>query len=202
MPDNAGERAAQPPGAGMAEPAGHLNEVQTRVVELSAFVAAPLAGMTLAGLGYDVVRIDPPGGGLDFHRWPVTGEGESIFWAGLNRGKRSVVVDFRRPEGRELVAAMIVAGQRVDGSGHAGGRTPGQTLLPRLYLPAMTLAPVPLWLAPKVVFSSPTSGREDRCGTNRLSSNVLTSSRSRSRATRTVDQLLTTRSLPVPASPC
>ncbi len=109
----------------MAEPAGHLNEVQTRVVELSAFVAAPLAGMTLAGLGYDVVRIDPPGGGLDFHRWPVTGEGESIFWAGLNRGKRSVVVDFRRPEGRELVAAMIVAGQRVDGSGRAGGTDPG-----------------------------------------------------------------------------
>ncbi len=105
---------------------GYLIEVPARVVELSAFVAAPLAGMTLAGLGYDVVRIDPPGGGLDFHRWPVTGEGESIFWAGLNRGKRSVVVDFRRPEGRELVAAMIVAGQRVDGRGHVGGTDPGE----------------------------------------------------------------------------
>jgi 2-methylfumaryl-CoA isomerase len=104
---------------------GYLIEVPARVVELSAFVAAPLAGMTLAGLGYDVVRVDPPGGGLDFHRWPVTGEGESIFWAGLNRGKRSVVVDFRRAEGRELVAAMIVAGQRVDGSGHVVGTDPG-----------------------------------------------------------------------------
>ena len=66
--------------------------------------------MTLAGLGCQVLRVDPPGGGLDFGRWPVTPGGESLFWAGLNRGKRSVVVDFRRPEGRELVAAMVVAG--------------------------------------------------------------------------------------------
>ena len=42
-----------------------------RVVEASAFVAAPLGGMTLAQLGADVIRIDPPGGGLDHRRWPV-----------------------------------------------------------------------------------------------------------------------------------
>jgi 2-methylfumaryl-CoA isomerase len=66
--------------------------------------------MTLAGLGYEVIRVDPPGGGLDFRRWPVTRDGDSLFWAGLNRGKASVVVDFRRPEGRQLVAAMIEAG--------------------------------------------------------------------------------------------
>ena len=86
-----------------------------RVVEMSAFVAAPLAGMTLAGLGCEVLRVDPPGGGLDFGRWPVTPGGESLFWAGLNRGKRSVVVDFRRPEGRELVASMVVAGRTEGG---------------------------------------------------------------------------------------
>jgi 2-methylfumaryl-CoA isomerase len=101
---------------------GHGRHVRARIIELSAFVAAPLAGMTLAGLGYDVVRIDPPGGGLDFHRWPLTAEGESIFWTGLNRGKRSVVVDFRRPEGRELVAAMIIAGQASTGGGQPRGR--------------------------------------------------------------------------------
>jgi 2-methylfumaryl-CoA isomerase len=78
-----------------------------RVIEISAFVAAPLAGMTLAGMGCDVLRVDPPGGGLDFGRWPVTSGGDSIFWAGLNRGKRSVIVDFRRDEGRELVAEMV-----------------------------------------------------------------------------------------------
>ena len=43
-----------------------------RVVEGSAFVAAPLGGMTLAQMGADVIRFDAIGGGIDFHRWPVT----------------------------------------------------------------------------------------------------------------------------------
>ena len=80
-----------------------------RVVESAAFVAAPLAGMTLAQMGAEVIRIDLPGGGLDHHRWPVTAEGVSLFWAGLNKGKKSFCVDFRKPEGRELVSALICA---------------------------------------------------------------------------------------------
>lgn len=52
-----------------------------RVVEGSAFVAAPLSGMTLAQLGADVIRFDPIGGGLDYKRWPVTRDGQhSLFW--------------------------------------------------------------------------------------------------------------------------
>ena len=42
------------------------------VIEGSAYVAAPLGGMTLAQLGADVIRFDPVGGGLDRARWPVT----------------------------------------------------------------------------------------------------------------------------------
>jgi 2-methylfumaryl-CoA isomerase len=80
-----------------------------RVVEGSAFVAAPLGGMTLAQLGADVIRFDPVGGGLDHHRWPVTPEGRSLFWAGLNKGKRSIAVDIRSPRGRELVTALVTA---------------------------------------------------------------------------------------------
>jgi 2-methylfumaryl-CoA isomerase len=80
-----------------------------RVVEGSAFVAAPLGGMTLAQLGADVIRFDPIGGGLDAHRWPVTAEGESLFWAGLNKGKRSIAVDMRSPQGKELLTDLITA---------------------------------------------------------------------------------------------
>jgi len=80
-----------------------------RVVEGSAFVAAPLGGMTLAQLGADVIRFDPIGGGLDRGRWPVTADGQSLFWAGLNKGKRSIQADLRSPEGRELVSALIAA---------------------------------------------------------------------------------------------
>lgn len=80
-----------------------------RVIESAAFVAAPLAGLTLAQMGADVIRFDQPGGGLDHRRWPVTRDGASLFWAGLNKGKRSICIDFRRPEGRELVTELICA---------------------------------------------------------------------------------------------
>ena len=77
------------------------------VVEGSAFVAAPLGGMTLAQLGADVIRFDDLRGGLDHTRWPLAADGQSLFWAGLNKGKRSLRVDLRSDEGRELVAAVI-----------------------------------------------------------------------------------------------
>jgi len=80
-----------------------------RIIEGSAFVAAPLGGMTLAQLGADVIRFDPINGGLDAHRWPVTADGESLFWAGMNKGKKSVMIDLARPEGQELIAALITA---------------------------------------------------------------------------------------------
>ena len=80
-----------------------------RVVEGSAFVAVPLAGMTLAQMGADVIRFDRLQGGLDAHRWPVTSDGQSLFWAGLNKGKRSIAVDMSRPEGQEIVTALITA---------------------------------------------------------------------------------------------
>jgi len=80
-----------------------------RVIESSAFVAAPLAGMTLAQMGADVIRVDRPQGGLDAARWPVAANGASLFWAGMNKGKRSIAVDMARPEGVELIAALITA---------------------------------------------------------------------------------------------
>jgi 2-methylfumaryl-CoA isomerase len=80
-----------------------------RVVEGSAFVAAPLGGMTLAQLGADEIRFDPIGGGLDAHRWPITAEGKSLFWAGLNKGKRSIAVDMRSRQGKELLTDLITA---------------------------------------------------------------------------------------------
>ena len=80
-----------------------------RVVEAAAFVAAPLGGMTLAQMGADVIRIDTLGGGLDHRRWPVTDDGTSLFWCGLNKHKRSVALDLASPEGREIAMALITA---------------------------------------------------------------------------------------------
>ena len=81
-----------------------------RVIEGSAFVAMPLGGLTMAQLGADVIRFDPIGGGLDYTRWPVTLDGRhSLFWAGFNKGKRSLAIDFRSPEGQEILTRLITA---------------------------------------------------------------------------------------------
>lgn len=80
-----------------------------RVVEGSAFVAIPLAGMTLAQMGADVIRFDRLEGGLDASRWPVTQDGRSLFWAGLNKGKRSIAIDMKHPRGREIITEIICA---------------------------------------------------------------------------------------------
>ena len=80
-----------------------------RIVEISAFVAAPLGSMTMAQMGAEVIRIDPIGGGIDFARWPVTRDGASLYWTGLNKAKRSLALALDKPEGRDLARAIITA---------------------------------------------------------------------------------------------
>lgn len=80
-----------------------------RVVEGSAFIAVPLAGMTLAQMGADVIRFDRLEGGLDYGRWPLAPNGQSLFWTGLNKGKRSIAIDMRSPRGREIVSEIVCA---------------------------------------------------------------------------------------------
>ena len=86
-----------------------------RVVEISSFVAAPTAGLTLAQLGAEVIRVDPVGGAPDIGRWPVTDSGRSIYWAGLNRGKASVVADLRSAPGQRAVYRLLRAQDREGG---------------------------------------------------------------------------------------
>jgi 2-methylfumaryl-CoA isomerase len=90
------------------------------VIEVSSFVAAPLCGMTLSQLGAEVIRVDPIGGASDVHRWPLAASGTSIYWTGLNKGKRSATIDLRSPEGQELVQRLIVEGDGVVVTNAAG----------------------------------------------------------------------------------
>ena len=80
-----------------------------RVIERSAFIAAPLCGLTLAEHGAEVIRIDRIGGGIDYGRLPVKAGGRSIYWTSLNKGKKSISVDTTAPQGRELVRELITA---------------------------------------------------------------------------------------------
>jgi 2-methylfumaryl-CoA isomerase len=79
------------------------------VIEASSFVASPTCGLYLAQMGAEVIRVDQIGGGPDFRRWPVTEAGDSLYWENLNRAKRSVALDLGRPEGRELLQALVRA---------------------------------------------------------------------------------------------
>ncbi|GAA0390240.1 dehydratase [Acrocarpospora corrugata] len=77
------------------------------ILDLSTYVAGPSATMTLAQLGADVVRVDPIGGAPDHRRSPLAPSGASLYWTGLNKGKRSIEIDLRAPAGRELVYALL-----------------------------------------------------------------------------------------------
>ncbi|HEY2427612.1 MAG TPA: CaiB/BaiF CoA-transferase family protein [Acidimicrobiales bacterium] len=78
-----------------------------RVVEFAAVVSAPLGAMVLADQGADVVKVESPDGG-DLTRGRMFARGGlTAFFVNCNRGKRSVVVDTARPEGRRVVLDLI-----------------------------------------------------------------------------------------------
>ena len=64
-----------------------------RLIEISTYVAGPSGAMTLAQLGAEVIRLDPLGGATDTHRLPLDAKGNSLYWAGLNKGKKSIEVN-------------------------------------------------------------------------------------------------------------
>ncbi len=76
------------------------------IIEVSSFVASPTAGLYCAQMGAEVIRVDQIGGGLDYDRYMRTTEGRSLAWENLNRAKKSVALDLRSIEGRELLIEL------------------------------------------------------------------------------------------------
>jgi crotonobetainyl-CoA:carnitine CoA-transferase CaiB-like acyl-CoA transferase len=77
-----------------------------RVVEYAQYVAGPFAGMLLADLGADVVKVEPPTGDA-WRAYEPFAAGESRYFYALNRNKRSVVLDLKRDEGLRASRALI-----------------------------------------------------------------------------------------------
>ena len=91
----------------MSQPANAPPLAGVRVVDLSRVLAGPYATMTLADLGADVVKIEHPAGGDETRAWgPPFAGGESAYFLSVNRGKRSVAVDLKDPEGRDLALEL------------------------------------------------------------------------------------------------
>jgi 2-methylfumaryl-CoA isomerase len=76
------------------------------IIEVSSFVASPTAGLYCAQMGAEVIRVDHKAGGLDYDRYMLTREGRSLSWENLNRAKKSVALDLRSGEGRELCVEL------------------------------------------------------------------------------------------------
>ena len=80
-----------------------------RVIELARILAGPWAGQTLADLGAEVIKVEAPEGDDTRHWGPpfVEPEGSAAYFHGCNRGKRSVVIDFRTAEGQAALRALV-----------------------------------------------------------------------------------------------
>ncbi|WPB58334.1 CoA transferase [Xylophilus sp. GOD-11R] len=77
-----------------------------RVLDLSAYVAGPFGCTLLADLGADVVKIEPPTGD-NLRNYPSTLAGACRFFVGVNRGKRSLVIDLKNPEGLDTLRSLV-----------------------------------------------------------------------------------------------
>jgi crotonobetainyl-CoA:carnitine CoA-transferase CaiB-like acyl-CoA transferase len=113
-----------------------------RIVEISTSVAGPYAGQILADLGGEVIKVERPGTGDDSRAWgpPFWGEESATFLA-LNRNKRSIAVNFRSSEGRQILEQLISTSDVLI-----------QNLRPGTLAAAGLDAPAVLRLNPKLVY--------------------------------------------------
>lgn len=89
-----------------AEPQGALTGV--RVLDLTRILAGPLCTMMLGDMGADVIKVEPPGTGDDTRSWgPPFAEGESAYYLGVNRNKRSITLNMAMKSGQEVLAGLI-----------------------------------------------------------------------------------------------
>ncbi|MFC3998687.1 CaiB/BaiF CoA transferase family protein [Nocardiopsis sediminis] len=102
--DTSGDGTAAGPGAAPAGPAPPPPLAGVRVADLSRVLAGPYATMLLADMGAEVVKVEHPGHGDDTRAWgPPSAGGEAAYYLAVNRGKRSLAVDVKDPDGLAAV---------------------------------------------------------------------------------------------------
>ncbi|MDD5906030.1 MAG: CaiB/BaiF CoA-transferase family protein [Clostridiales bacterium] len=78
-----------------------------RILDLTRVLAGPFCTMLLADMGADVIKIEQPGKGDDSRAYAPFKNGESLYYANVNRSKRSVTLNLKKPEGKELFLRMV-----------------------------------------------------------------------------------------------
>jgi crotonobetainyl-CoA:carnitine CoA-transferase CaiB-like acyl-CoA transferase len=80
-----------------------------KVLELGALIAGPFCAKILAEFGAVVVKIEPPGQGDPLRKWRYLKDGTSVWWHVQSRGKKSVALDLRKPEGQAIARKLALA---------------------------------------------------------------------------------------------
>jgi formyl-CoA transferase/succinyl-CoA--D-citramalate CoA-transferase len=88
-------------------PAGSLDGI--RVLELGHIIGGPFCGHLFADHGAEVIKVEPPGGGDPMRQWGGLYRGVGLYWAIIGRGKKSVTIDLRRPDGQALVRELVAS---------------------------------------------------------------------------------------------
>src|SRR5262249_38581738 len=85
--------------------AGPLNGL--RVIDLTRVLAGPFCTQSLGDLGPEVLKIEPPGGGDETRKFPPFVAGESHYFLGINRNKKSLVIDLQQAAGAEILRRLV-----------------------------------------------------------------------------------------------
>ena len=80
-----------------------------KVLELGALIAGPFCAKILAEFGAEVIKIEPPGQGDPLRKWRYVKDGTSVWWHVQSRGKKSVALDLRKPEGQAIARKLALA---------------------------------------------------------------------------------------------
>ncbi len=80
-----------------------------KVLELGALIAGPFCAKILAEFGAEVIKIEPPGQGDPLRKWRYVRDGTSVWWHVQSRGKKSVALDLRKPEGQAIAGKLALA---------------------------------------------------------------------------------------------
>jgi crotonobetainyl-CoA:carnitine CoA-transferase CaiB-like acyl-CoA transferase len=81
--------------------------VGIRVLEVGNYMAGPFCGMQLADLGAEVIKVEPPDGGDQVRRMAPLLDGEGSAFVRLNRNKRSIALNLKSPEGKEIFRKLV-----------------------------------------------------------------------------------------------
>src|SRR6516165_6416608 len=78
-----------------------------KVIDLTRVLAGPFATQLLGDLGAEILKIEQPGTGDETRKFPPFVSGESHYFLGLNRGKKSLIIDLQKPAGADILRRLV-----------------------------------------------------------------------------------------------